>query len=103
MIMSFQKKYLTCGKTCKLSDVCAIPTQPNLSITPAKMAELADQGIPVSSALLSVGASDGVSNPDWDMPIDQKRGVDIAQVWEAQRSARKNITSRVTIKSESDG
>lgn len=46
-------------------------------------------------------AFDGVNNPSWDLPIDQKRGVDVAEVWQAQRTARKVITSKVVVKNES--
>lgn len=96
--MSFQKKYLTFGRTCSISSNVVIPVQPNLAITPSQMAVLVDDGIPVSSSLLSGSFNDGVSNPSWDIPIDLRRGVDVAEVWNAQRSSRNNITSKVTSK-----
>lgn len=89
------------GKTYTPSQVCTIPVQSDLAITPSKMAQLVDQGIPVSSSLLSGVFNDGVENPSWDLPIDQKRGVDVAEVWQAQRTARKNITNNVKLKSDS--
>lgn len=94
--MSFQRKYMSFGKICTLSQDLHIPVQDNLAITPSKMAELVDQGIPVSASLLSGVADDGIANPSWDLPIDQRRGVDVAEVWCAQRSARENITSKVS-------
>lgn len=96
--MSFQSKYLVFGHVYTPKSVCTIEVIPNLAITPSKMAELVDQGIPVSSSMLSGMAYDGVDNPSWDIPIDQKRGVDIAEVWQVQKTSRKNITSKVVNK-----
>lgn len=96
--MSFNSKYLTFGKSCKVSDEMPLPVHNDLAITPAKMSELVEQGIPVSSAVLSMQGNDGVANPDWDLPIDLRRGVDIASVWDAQKSARNNITNKVVVK-----
>lgn len=96
--MSFQPKYMKFGNTCHISESCDIVTQPNLAITPSQMAKLVDDGIPVSSSMLSGVFNDGVSNPSWDLPIDQMRGVDVAQVWNYQKDARSLITSKVSVK-----
>lgn len=96
--MSFQSKYRTFGKSCSISPVLVIPVLDNLAITPSRMAELVDQGIPVSSSVLGGSFNDGVSNPSWDIPIDQQRGVDIASVWQRQMDARSNITNKVSVK-----
>lgn len=85
-------------KTYSPSQKCTIPTQENLAITPARMAEMVDNGIPVSSNVLSGNYDDGVPSPAWDIPIDRKRGVDVAEVWQAQKTARKTITSNVVTK-----
>ncbi|UPW41281.1 hypothetical protein [Sigmofec virus UA08Rod_4411] len=98
MIMSFNSKYRTFGKVCSLSSSVDIPVIPNLSVTPSQMAEMVSHGIPVSSQILGAPMFDGVSNPSWDLPIDQRRGVDIASVWQAQRESRSNITSKVVNK-----
>lgn len=102
MIMSFQSKYCHFGRSCRLDSNLVIPVQDGLAITPSRMAELVEQGIPVSSSVLSAGADDGVSNPSWDIPIDQKRGVDVATVWESQQTSRKHITSKFTVKQSSN-
>ncbi|UPW41252.1 hypothetical protein [Sigmofec virus UA08Rod_4687] len=99
--MSFQIKYRKFGKTCTLSPKPNLPVYENLAITPSKMAQLVDEGIPVSSSVMSGVAFDGVSNPSWDVPIERLRGVDVAAVWNAQKSARKNITNGVSLKSDS--
>lgn len=97
--MSFNLKYRKFGKVCSISSEMVIPVIPNLAITPSKMAELVDSGIPVSSSVLGANYFDGESNPSWDLPADLRRGVDIASVWQAQRDARQNVTSRVVTKS----
>lgn len=89
---------MTFGKVCRISNECDIITRPNLAITPSQMAKLVDDGIPVSSSMLSGMFNDGVQNPSWDLPIDQKRGVDVAQIWNATKDARNNITSKVSVK-----
>lgn len=96
--MSFNRKYRTFGTVCNVSNELPIVVQPNLAITPSRMAELVDEGIPVSSSFMSGFFTDGVENPSWDLPIDQRRGVDVAEVWNAQRDARNNITSKVELK-----
>lgn len=96
--MSFQCKYRKFGTVCRISSECDIITRPNLAITPSQMAKLVDDGIPVSSSMLSGAFNDGVQNPSWDLPIDQRRGVDVAQVWNVQRDARRAITSKVVTK-----
>ena len=91
---------MTTGKSVSLPVSQSVPTENNLAITPAVMAEMVDRGVPVSSQSLSGSFFDGVENPSWDIPIDLKRGVDVAEVWCAQKSARKNITSHVELKTE---
>lgn len=76
----------------------SVAVQNDLAITPSRMAEMVDSGIPVSTSNLNGTFFDGVNNPSWDMPIDLKRGVDVAAVWNAQKSARKNISNNVQVK-----
>ena len=64
--------------------------QPNLAMTPAQVAEMAAAGKPVSST--SVGTYyDGTPNPSFDLPIDQKRGCDIADAWNASVEAQDKL------------
>lgn len=72
---------------------CEINTQSGLAITPARMAEMVNQGIPVSTDNASGQFYDGIPMPSFDIPIDQKRGVDMAQIWQAQKSARSHISN----------
>lgn len=75
--------------SCKVRD-SFMPTRPGLAYSPAKMMELAERGIPVSGQ--SVGAFfDGVAAPTWEVPLERARGVDIADVWQAQAEARNKL------------
>lgn len=66
--------------------------QSGLSITPAQMADLSAKGIPVS-AQSGAMEFDSVAVPanDYGVPIDMQRGTDIADVWNAQKNARKKM------------
>ena len=75
--MAFLSKYMSIGKCVSLDDKQIIPVQNNLALTPSKMAEFVDQGIPVSASQLNGDFFDGVSNPSWDVSIDLKRVVDL--------------------------
>lgn len=62
-----------------------------LSVSPADVARLTAQGVPVSSS--NVGTFiDGVENPSFDLPIDKCVGVDIADCWEASMSASRRLS-----------
>lgn len=98
--MAFLKQYMSFGRVCSIPKVQTIPTQSDLAITPAVMAEMVDRGLPVSSQSVSGMFNDGVENPSWDLPIDLRRGVDVAEVWNAQRDARQNVVNGVHLKTE---
>lgn len=59
-----------------------IPVYGNLTTTPAQMLEMAEKGIPISAQNIAMSAKDGETNPSWDLPLDQIRGVDPAAMWE---------------------
>lgn len=66
--------------------------QNSLSTTPAQMERLLEQGLPISSQMLDAQLFyDGDQNPSWDIPIDQQRGIDIADIWAAEYDARENF------------
>ena len=75
---------------------CEINTQSGLAITPSRMVEMVNQGIPVSTDNASGQYYDGIPMPSFDIPIDQRRGVDIAQIWQAQQSARSKISHNLS-------
>ncbi|MDE6089294.1 MAG: hypothetical protein K2G41_01200 [Duncaniella sp.] len=63
---------------------------PGLSVSPTQMALMAAKGIPIS-AQMSESFVDGVSNPSFDIPIEDQRGIDVNAVWNAQKDARKRL------------
>lgn len=89
-----QIKYLKNRKTrfsyCKRhsfeSDV-----QNGLAVTPAKMLQMAEHGIPITAQLSGAVYDEGVSNLDFTPPLECTRGVDIGDLWEA----RENLKSKV--------
>lgn len=79
--------FATC--TCASGDV---KTKPSLAVTPADALRMAERGVPVAAANID-SFYDGDVNPSWTISIDRQRGVDVADVWDAQKSARKRIKS----------
>lgn len=59
-----------------------LPVYGNLVVTPAKMMEMQEKGIPISAQNMAYSPADGEANPSWDLPLDRLRGVDPAQMWE---------------------
>lgn len=59
-----------------------LPVHGNLVVTPPQMQKMAEQGIPITSQNIAMTPQDGQPNPSWDLPLDQLRGIDPAQMWE---------------------
>lgn len=65
-----------------------IPVQDGLALTPAKLGELTEKGIPIS-APMGMQFFDGYKdNVDFDPGIVWHRGVDIIDAWNVQEDAR---------------
>lgn len=67
-----------------------LPVHGELAYTPAEMFEMWKQGVPISNDNLGTPTFE----PDktvWNIPIERQRGVDIADVWQAQQTARKRV------------
>lgn len=62
-----------------------LPVHGNLVVTPAQMGKMVEQGIPISSQNISMTPKDGQPNPSWDLPLDQLRGIDPAEMWETSQ------------------
>lgn len=74
-----------------------------LSISPSDIKRMTDAGIASSS--LGLNFLDGVESPSFDLPADHLRGIDAAEVWEAQQEARRKLRAQIgdfseTFKSE---
>ena len=67
-------------------------TKGGQAYTPAQMYQMAKQGIPVSSANCPT-MQDGEPNPSWDITLERIRGVDPADLWQAQQDIRRKVKS----------
>lgn len=67
------------------------PVQSGLAITPADMLIASQNGIPISAQLQSASFQDGEANPSMDLPLDLQRGVDMNQLWEAQKGIHRKV------------
>lgn len=61
--------------------------QNGLAVTPSDVLRMAEQGIP-ASAQMNSSFIDGSANPGWDVPLEERRGVDIAQMWQFSKDAK---------------
>lgn len=72
-----------------------IPVKGDLAVTPAQMERMRESGVGISSQIASK-FSDGVPNPSWDLPLNDLRGVDMADLWQAQMSSRGVIKDNIS-------
>lgn len=81
-------------RTCKaLRNDQDKPVQSDLALTPAQMADLAEKGIPISTANAQLAYEDGTRSATFDIPIEERRGIDIADVWNTQQDARDKVVN----------
>lgn len=82
----------------KRSYICAtckrkkgeLPVHGDLAYTPAEMFELWKQGVPISNENMGTPTFES-DQTVWNIPIERQRGVDIADVWQTQQTARKRM------------
>lgn len=78
-------------KVCYCSSESAFqPTQNGLALTPSDVKRCVDSGIPVTTANANMFI-EGVENPSTNLPVDELRGCDIVDAWEASRSAKSKL------------
>lgn len=65
--------------------------QNGLSVTPQRMLELTNKGIPISSQLNALVFDEGVSALDFEPPLECTRGVDLADLWEARENLKVKV------------
>lgn len=71
-----------------------LPVKGDLAVTPAQMARMANNGVAISSQIAG-SFNDGETNPSFELPISQVRGLDIVDFWEAEKIARKNVKDHI--------
>lgn len=64
-----------------------IIVQNGLAITPAEVLRNAEIGIPVSSMMVSGQFFDGTDKLDFQPDLSERRGIDIADLWQARRES----------------
>lgn len=67
--------------------------QPGLAVTPAKMAEYADAGIPIASSMNDENFIDGDKTNIVDIDPLLMRGVDVVDAWNLQKRSRRNLVN----------
>lgn len=81
----------TCTCTRKAGE---LPVRGDLSYTPTQMYEAAKAGVPISTQNISqLPSNDFTDEESWIVPIEYRRGQDIADIWNAQRDARAKIVA----------
>lgn len=67
--------------------------QNSLAVTPAQMWELQKQGIPISAQSSGLAYDDGEYKVDWDVPLEHRRGIDPADIWESERTIQSKVNT----------
>lgn len=62
----------------------------NLAVTPSDMHRMVERGIPVSPTNDAM-FFDGTPNVTFELPLEDARGVDVNDIWNAQQDARRKI------------
>lgn len=75
--------------SCKRKSGEAI-VQNGLAITPARVLQMAEQGV-AASAQMNAQMIEGHTGTDWNVPLEERRGIDIATMWQESLTARKKI------------
>ena len=68
------------------------PTVQHAAYTPSQMDELSKLGIPVTAQNTALRLTQGEFSNSWDIPLARRRGTDVADLWQAQRNARKALS-----------
>lgn len=83
------RKYGSCGALNSPKRKVGEPLVRNgLATTPAQMAVLAQKGLPISSDVAGSMFYDGTPNPSWDVPAENRRGVDAGTLWEMSKDIK---------------
>lgn len=78
--------------TCK-SREDELKTQPNLSYTTGEMFDMWKKGVPINNEHAATKFFDGSKDCTFLIPLTDQRGIDVADVWEAQQAARSKFRS----------
>ncbi|WGL30921.1 hypothetical protein [Dipodfec virus UOA04_Rod_535] len=62
-----------------------------LSMSPSDVAKMTARGLGVSSQINQELFYDGDDSPSFYIPLERRRGVDVAEIWEAEQTAKKKL------------
>lgn len=75
------------------------PVQNGLALTPAQMMKMAEKGVPISAQMAPNDEFDlGQDTKNCFLPLERTRGIDISDLWNAEKSAKHKMSD--AIKSE---
>lgn len=70
--------------------------QSNLAYTPSDMLNMAQRGIPIQSYMLPDDSIDiGSEKPTFDIPLERRRSVDVAQLWQASQTIKRKMKKTI--------
>ena len=61
--------------------------QNGLAVTPSQVLQMAERGI-APTAQMNAQMIDGHTGSDWSVPLEEMRGIDIAQMWQESQEVR---------------
>lgn len=67
------------------------PVQNGLAVTPSQMWELQQSGFPISTQTAGLSFDDGQYKVDWEVPMEHRRGIDPADLFEYQEQMRGKV------------
>ena len=70
-----------------------LKTQPNLSYTTGEMFDMWKRGVPINNEHAADRFFDGTKDCTFEIPLTDKRGIDVSDVWEAQQASRNKFRS----------
>ena len=73
-----------------------IKTQQGLALTPAMIADLTQKGLAVNSNIANMQFDDGSPNPP-GVPVEQRRGVDPVDTWNASKNAKAKLQNVINL------
>lgn len=62
-----------------------------LAYTPADMSSMQNHGYSISAQTFNSQFFEGFDTPPDEVPIEQRRGIDVVQAWEASKDAVSNV------------
>lgn len=65
--------------------------QNGLALTPSDVLRAAEAGTPVSSLMQASNFSDGHTGSNWDIPLEDRRGIDIGHIYQEQMESRSKM------------